>query len=149
MNQPVITRGESDATQKKLEKLESRARDSEPRRIPELPRMFALDRDYWLCRCEGFQLHGYNGRLGVVAEVRYRSRHDLPDELVVYGGLFGNRVTLVRVEDVFEILPGEMRMAASIACPERTPRLTGLRRMVGALRGEHKAVSVSGSTARS
>jgi hypothetical protein len=55
----------------------------------QFPRPLGWDTDYWLCRCEGFAVEAPQGRLGIVEEVRFRSRLDRPDELLVRGGLFG------------------------------------------------------------
>lgn len=69
-----------------------------------------FDRDYWLARCEGFQVVSPDGRAGIVEEVRYASRQDRPDILVVRSGLFGRRVLLIAVEEVEDILPREERV---------------------------------------
>lgn len=79
------------------------------RRI-ELPGDVVLDEDYWLCRCDGFRVEAEERRLGVVAELHYRSRHDRPDELVVYGGVFGSRVLVVPMADVDCVIPREQRV---------------------------------------
>jgi hypothetical protein len=77
----------------------------------EFPRPVLYDSDYWLCRCEGFQVETPTGRLGVVTGVRFRSRHDRPDELVVQGGLLSSRHYLVQVSEVAEIVPREERIS--------------------------------------
>ena len=41
------------------------------------------DLDYWLGRCEGFQVLEPSGRLGTVVGLRWESRVDRPDRLVV------------------------------------------------------------------
>jgi hypothetical protein len=71
----------------------------------EFPRPLAWDRDYWLCRCEGFKVDAPAGRLGFVEAVRFGSRLDRPDELLVRGGILGNRRLVVAVADVDEVLP--------------------------------------------
>jgi hypothetical protein len=76
----------------------------------EFPRPALYDSDYWLCRCEGFQVDSPAGRLGVVTGLRYRSRHDRPDGLVVQGGLLGSSHQLIDVSEIAEILPGEERI---------------------------------------
>jgi hypothetical protein len=73
----------------------------------ELPKPVGFDRDYWLCRCEGFAVRTPERRLGVVREVRYRSRLDRPDEIVLAAGLFGSSEDVVPVSDVDEIVPSE------------------------------------------
>jgi hypothetical protein len=79
----------------------------------EFPRPIVFDDDYWLCRCEGFRVESPTGRVGVVAEVRFESRVDRPDELVVRGGLFGNRVIAVAVAEVIDVLPRQQRIVIS------------------------------------
>jgi hypothetical protein len=79
-------------------------------RHPEFPRPVGFDEDYWLCRCEGYRVETPERRLGVVAEIRYRTRIDRPDELVVYGGLFGNRVLLVKTRDIEDVIPRHQRI---------------------------------------
>jgi hypothetical protein len=64
--------------------------------------------DYWLRRCEGFTVCSPPQRhVGLVEEVRYRSRIDRPDVLVVRTSPFRRRLVIVPVEEVEEILPGE------------------------------------------
>jgi hypothetical protein len=76
----------------------------------EFPRPILYDSDYWLCRCEGFQVDTPAGRLGAVTGLRYRSRHDRPDELVVQSGLLGSGHQLIDVSEIAEIVPGEERI---------------------------------------
>ena len=90
------------------------------RRI-ELSRDAALDEDYWLCRCDGFGVEAEGRRLGVVAELRYRSRHDRPDQLVIYGGVFGNRKLVVPLAEVEHVVPRERRVVLR-ALPESLRR---------------------------
>jgi hypothetical protein len=89
-----------------------------PRRRVELTRNFVLDHDYWLCRCDGFRVEADGRKLGVVAELRFRTRHDRPDALVVYGGVLGNRVLVVPAGDVAGVVPREERVVLA-AVPER------------------------------
>ena len=76
----------------------------------EFPRPLAWDRDYWLCRCEGFRVDAPTGRLGLVEAVRFGSRLDRPDELLVRGGVLGNRRRVVAVSDVQEVIPRQQRI---------------------------------------
>jgi hypothetical protein len=108
----------------------------------DFPRPFFWDENYWLTRCEGFRVDTPAGYLGVVAEVRFHSRHDRPDHLVARGGMFGNRVTIVPVSEGLQIIPGEGRIILGITA-ERCDRRRGyeaLRRvrayLAGALGGE-------------
>jgi hypothetical protein len=59
--------------------------------------------DYWLGHCEGFRVVDDNGRLGFVEEVH--GDEDEPDELIVRGGLVGNRILRIPVEAIQEIQP--------------------------------------------
>ena len=94
----------------------------------EFPRPLVWDRDYWLCRCEGFRVDSATGRVGVVSDVRFDSRVDRPDELVVRGGPFGNRVTVISVREVADILPRQERIVLRpSAGAERHDRLARLR----------------------
>ena len=76
----------------------------------EFPRPIVFDDDYWLCRCEGFRVYTSGRRVGVITELRFRSRLDRPDELVVRGGLLGNRVVVVAVDEVADVLPRQERI---------------------------------------
>jgi hypothetical protein len=85
-----------------------------------------FDEDYWLSHCEGFQARTPERRLGVIREVHFLSRLDRPDELVVCGGLFGNREEIVPVDEVTDVVPSEERIylrSAAQATPHRLPRL--------------------------
>ena len=75
------------------------------------PRRPSFGCDYWLCHSEGFRVDTPSGRLGIVEEVRFRSRHDRPDELVVRGGIFGRRVVNVPVAQVEQVEPRTRRIA--------------------------------------
>jgi hypothetical protein len=102
----------------------------------QFPRPLGWDTDYWLCRCEGFTVDAPGGRVGVVEEVRFASRLDRPDELLVRGGLFGGRSLLVRVTDVEEIAPQRERVVLrSEPRPRHTPRLARLRAYLAATLG--------------
>jgi hypothetical protein len=69
-----------------------------------------FDRDYWLSHADGFAVDAARGRVGVVEEVRFGSRIDRPDFLVVRGGRFGRRRLLVPVEDVDQVRPRAKRL---------------------------------------
>ncbi|MDQ3890030.1 MAG: hypothetical protein M3312_05710 [Actinomycetota bacterium] len=69
-----------------------------------------LDRDYWLGRCEGYRVESSRRRLGTIEALRFESRADRPDALVVRGGIFRRRTILVPVSDVLDILPHEHRI---------------------------------------
>jgi hypothetical protein len=79
----------------------------------QFPRPVGFDESYWLCRCEGFAVERPDGRrVGIVSEVHYGARLDRPDELVVCGGVFGNRVLVVPERDVVQVVPRELRVVA-------------------------------------
>jgi hypothetical protein len=69
-----------------------------------------FDNDYWLCRCEGFEVDTPEGRLGIVEWLVFRSRHDRPDALAVQTGHVLHRSVLVAVRDVESVLPEEGRI---------------------------------------
>ena len=74
------------------------------------PRIQTFDNAYWLCRCQGFRVESPDGDVGAVSELRYLSRLDRPDALLVRSGLAGRRLTLVSIEQVAVIAPGEKRI---------------------------------------
>jgi hypothetical protein len=64
----------------------------------------SFDQDYWLSRCERFRVESPEGRIGVVHEVRYGTRADRPDALVVRAGILGRRRLIVAVDQVERII---------------------------------------------
>ena len=76
----------------------------------EFTRPLAFDTDYWLCRCHGFHVDSPAGRVGLVEEVRFGSRHDRPDELVLRTGMFANRQVVVPVAEVEQIVLRQQRL---------------------------------------
>ena len=95
------------------------------------PRPLAWDHDYWLCRCQGFRLDSPAGRFGRVVEVRYGSRLDRPDTLVVQCGLLRKRRLTVQVSDVDKVVPAQQRLLLR-SSPQRThaPRFERLRKQL-------------------
>lgn len=73
--------------------------------LPADPRSVAapVDAEYWLRSCDGFDVWGPAGRVGVVAEVRER-------DLAVATGLFRRRLLSVPVSAVVEIEPDRKRL---------------------------------------
>ena len=63
----------------------------------------------WLRSCHGFRLEAEGKRLGVVEDVLYGQDRD-PAALLVRGGLFGTRATIVPVEEVVKVLPRSKRV---------------------------------------
>lgn len=72
-----------------------------------------LDREYWLSQCIGFTVDSDDGRIGVVEELRFLSRADRPDHLIVRGGRFGRRQLVVNESDIETIVPREKRIRIS------------------------------------
>jgi hypothetical protein len=68
------------------------------------PRASAYDQDYWLHRCEGFQVESPEGEMGTVRGLRFRDSLK-PELLEVRSGFLGRRSLLIPVERVEEIIP--------------------------------------------
>jgi len=88
----------------------------------------SLQREYWLCRCEGFEVGSPTGRIGVVEGLRFLSRVDQPDLLEVRTGLFGRRLLLLPVAEVESISSSEERVVLRTAPHphgNRVPKLLG------------------------
>jgi hypothetical protein len=73
------------------------------------PTQAELDRDYWLCRCEGFTVESPSGHVGFVEGLRFRTRVDVPDLLEVSAGRLGRNLVLVPVHQV-ETIESEDRV---------------------------------------
>jgi hypothetical protein len=77
--------------------------------------------DDWLAQAEGFVVEGSNGRLGVVEELRFESRADRPDALVVRAGRFARRRLVIPVDAVEDVIPRKklirLRTAAGPGAP--------------------------------
>jgi hypothetical protein len=73
--------------------------------------LLPAERDYWLCHCEGFQVDGCSGSVGIVEHVVFELSQDRPDLLAVRrGGPHRQRTVDVPVADVVEIRPAEHRL---------------------------------------
>jgi hypothetical protein len=77
----------------------------------------SFDPGYWIAHSEGFQVRSGRRRLGFVQDVLDGGR-----TLAVRGGLLGRRVVFVPVEQVFAIVPREMRIWLTTASIARAPR---------------------------
>lgn len=75
---------------------------------------------HWLSHSQGFRIDASGGRVGVVADVLFRSRPDRPDLLVVRAGRCGTKLLVVSAENVEEVIPGEKRVVL-----QGSPRLLG------------------------
>jgi hypothetical protein len=70
-----------------------------------------FDADHWLSQSEGFAVESpCAGRIGIIESLRFYSRHDRPDELVVRVGRLGRRSITIRAEDVDAVLPREKKL---------------------------------------
>jgi hypothetical protein len=76
----------------------------------ELPRTVSFGRDYWLGRCAGYRVDSPMGRVGVVESLRFDTRADRPDFLVVRTRSVRPRLLPVSVDDVEAIVPRERRL---------------------------------------
>jgi hypothetical protein len=92
-----------------------------PRRTVALrPSHATLDRNYWLCRCEGFLVESPTGMVGVVVGFRFGSRIDRPDLLEVEAGHFRAKLLLIPVEDVSDIAADEERVVLGCDPPRHS-----------------------------
>jgi len=71
-----------------------------PRQIPQVRPAERYDRTYWLNRCQGFEVAARGCRLGVVSEIRYASRADTPDLIVVRTGHLRPDLQLIPIDQV-------------------------------------------------
>jgi hypothetical protein len=77
-----------------------------------------FDADHWLSQSEGFIVESPSaGRIGIVEGMRFNSRHDRPDELVVRIGRLGRRSITMSVDDVETVLPRERRLILRADAP--------------------------------
>lgn len=76
------------------------------------------DRDYWLAHCHGFSVVAAGHRLGIVEEVRFLSRVDRPDALVLRSGTFRLRRSLLPVASVEQVHPRSRQIAVHAATPQ-------------------------------
>jgi hypothetical protein len=74
------------------------------------PQALGVEWAYWLCRCEGFRVEAPEGRVGLVDGVRFRTRLDRPDVLLVRVGRLRHRLLSVSVAEIAELLPAEGRI---------------------------------------
>lgn len=74
-----------------------------PRRIPHDRPAESWDRGYWLNRCQGFEVMAHGLRVGTITEVRYVSRADVPDLIVVRTGRLRPYLHLIPVDQVERI----------------------------------------------
>jgi hypothetical protein len=103
----------------------------------------AFDTDYWLCRCEGFEVDTPEGRLGIVEWLVFRSRHDRPDALGVQTGHVLHRSIVVAVSNVESVLPeqGRITLAANLVPVGRVRTLR--RRLVSGMTNKPSSPSLT------
>jgi hypothetical protein len=90
--------------------------------VRHFPRALCFDRDYWLCRCDGFDVYRDGRWVGRVEELRFLSREDRPDWLMVRGRLFRRHPQAVTVDDVETIEPQAREVALrETFATDRTP----------------------------
>jgi hypothetical protein len=71
-----------------------------------------VDPGYWLARCDGFEVWGPNGRLGLVAEIVQRPPQGTA-ELLVLCGMFRRRTVVIPASAVRMIEPDKLRVTLS------------------------------------
>jgi hypothetical protein len=76
---------------------------------PEFTRS-SFDTSYWLSHCEGFRVECQDKLIGFVENVRFESRIDRPDELIVRGGGLFGRELAIEIEEVAVIAPAQLRL---------------------------------------
>lgn len=123
----------------------TRERNSE-RNFPRMPR---FRDDYWLCHCEGYGVEQAGRRLGVVENVVFESELDRPGALRIRSGLFREKLQVVRVDQVAEIVPREgllrLRPEPEQATTRRARGRIGgrldavLRKLSGTGRSDHRS----------
>jgi hypothetical protein len=74
---------------------------------PTTPAVWEGERPYWLCRCERFRVVAGGHDMGVVDSVRFGSRLDQPDAVVVRTGRVRRSYWAVSQADVVAIHPEE------------------------------------------
>src|ERR1700758_4393397 len=76
-----------------------------------------LDVGYWISHSEGFQVRSGRRKLGFVQDVTDGGR-----TLAVRGGLLGRRVVYVPGDQVFAVVPRELRIWLCSSPTARAPR---------------------------
>jgi hypothetical protein len=83
--------------------------DTQPTIVGPLTGLCGFEPNYWLRRCEGFEVVTSAGRLGYVDEVRFGSRIDRPD-FIVFRSRLRRRHVVVPVSEIEEIAPERERI---------------------------------------
>lgn len=66
---------------------------------------------YWLKNCHGYSVRTPRRKLGIVEDVLYEAGPHWPTALMIRGGVFGNRVEIVRTAWIEGINPREMAIS--------------------------------------
>jgi hypothetical protein len=74
---------------------------------PQTPAVWEGERPYWLCRCDRFRVAADGHDMGVVDSVRFGSRLDQPDAVVIRTGRVHRSYWAVSQDDVVAIHPEE------------------------------------------
>jgi hypothetical protein len=86
--------------------------------------------DYWLRRCEGFEVVSPAGKLGYVEEVRFGSRIDRPD-FIAFRSRLRRRLVVVPTSDIEEIAPERERITLRGADELHVPAIEPVEPAVG------------------
>ena len=84
---------------------------------------FEAERDYWLNRCVGFAVEAEGRISGRVALLKYRSRADRPDALVIQQSPLVEHRFSLRAEDVRAVDPWRERVYVREQPSTAVPRL--------------------------
>ena len=79
----------------------------EPEQRPGREIAWAVDRTYWLSRCQGVSAEEGDQYAGEVDGIEYGTRIDVPDFIVLRRGRFPHRTERVSVDEVVGIIPSE------------------------------------------
>jgi hypothetical protein len=105
------------------------------------------ERNYRLSSCVGFAAFDPGGRIGVVADLRYGSRSDRPDFLVIRRGLVRRRRISIPVEQVVEIDTAGRKVVVHGAAVGRIRWSQSSKEMEGAARAPFASLRGSGDRA--
>lgn len=83
------------------------------------------DHGYGLVRCHGFDVEANGRPIGVVEEIRYGSRVDVPDLIAVRGGRLRQRLLLVPATQVerVDLRARRVQLSDDAVAVESSPRL--------------------------
>lgn len=101
-----------------------------PLRFPHDRPLPEQDRSYCLARCEGFRVDAPEGRLGVVSELRFGRRLEIPDLIGVRAGHIRSRLMLIPVDAVeaIDAAAGVLHVSAAPSSSRWSRLADGVRR---------------------